>query len=193
MFLAAAILIPMDQILLVGPAHFPMLRLLILFGILRIWREKRFSEWQLFSGGINKIDIAFVLLATITAANGLLLFPESGEAIYQLGSLYTALGTYVLLRFLIRDDEDIVCVIQTFAYLAAVIAVVMMYEQATGHNPYAFLGGARANAYAILMERDGKFRATGCFAHPIIAGTFGAVLVPLFVALWLKGGGSARS
>jgi hypothetical protein len=185
-FLAASILIPMDQVLLIGPAHFPMLRILVLFGIIRIVRERNTSKRQLLSGGINKIDIALILLTVFTAVNGVLLFQESGAAIYQLGNLYTDFGVYFLLRFLIRDEEDIVYTIQTLAWITAVIAMIMVYERASGHNPYALLGGANAAAYANLMARDDKFRAIGCFSHPILAGTFGAVLAPLFIGLWLK-------
>jgi hypothetical protein len=185
-FLAASILIPMDQVLLIGPAHFPMLRILVLFGIIRIVRERNSSKRQLLSGGINKIDIALILLTVFTAVNGVLLFQESGAAIYQLGNLYTDFGVYFLLRFLIRDEEDIVYTIQTLAWITAVIAMIMVYERASGHNPYALLGGANAAAYANLMARDDKFRAIGCFSHPILAGTFGAVLAPLFIGLWLK-------
>jgi hypothetical protein len=186
-FLAASILIPMDQVLLIGPAHFPMLRLLILFGIIRMVREKKSSQRQLFSGGINKIDITLILLTLFTALNGILLFQESGEAIYQLGNLYTVFGVYFLLRYLIRDEEDIVRTIQTLACIAAVVAAIMTYERISGHNPYALLGGANAAGYANLMARGDKFRAIGCFSHPILAGTFGAILVPLFVGLWWKG------
>jgi hypothetical protein len=185
-FLAAAILIPMDQVLLIGPAHFPMLRLLVLFGIVRMVREKASSKRPLLNGGINKIDIALILLTLFTALNGILLFQNSGAAIYQLGNIYTDFGVYFLLRFLIRDERDLVRTIQTFACIAAVVAAIMIYERASGHNPYALLGGANAAAYANLMARDNKFRAIGCFSHPILAGTFGAILVPLFVALWWK-------
>jgi hypothetical protein len=185
--LAAAILIPMDQVLLLGPAHFPMLRLLILAGFIRMVKDKASAKQPLLAGGMNKIDIALILLTVITAVNGILLFQASGAVIYQLGNTYTILGCYFLLRFLIRDDEDMVRAIQTFAYLVAIIAVIMTYELATGHNPYAILGGANAWEYASLAVRDDKIRAQGPFAHSILAGTFGAILVPLFVALWWKG------
>lgn len=165
-FLAASILIPMDQVLLLGPLHFPMLRILILFGIVRMVREKSSTKRKLLSGGVNRIDIAFFLLTIFIALNGILLFQESGAVVYQLGNLYTGFGVYFLLRFLIRDEGDIVSAIQTLAYIAAAVAVVMSYELATGHNPYALLGGANAQAYATLMERDGKLRAVGCFSIP---------------------------
>jgi hypothetical protein len=62
----------------------------------------------------------------------------------------------------------------------------MTYEAATGHNPYAWLGGAGAKYIESLAVREGKVRAQGPFAHSILAGTFGAVLMPLFVGLWWK-------
>jgi len=185
-FLGTSLLIPMDQVLLMGSLHFPMLRVLIVFGIVRILREKAFSRQPLFSGGLNKIDLAVILLAVSTAVNGMLLFKELGAIIYQLGVLYTVLGIYFLLRFLIRDQEDIACAIRMLAWIAAIVAVIMTYEIATGHSPYALLGGGRAAYYASLAARDDRFRAQGPFAHSILAGTFGAVLLPAFVSLWLK-------
>jgi len=60
----------------------------------------------------------------------------------------------------------------------------MSYEQATGTNPYyAYLGGAHASWYSSLLERGDRFRAVGCFGHPILAGTFGAISLPLFAGL----------
>ena len=186
-FLVAAILVPMDQILLIGPAHFPMLRVLVLFGFMRILKDKASSKLLLFSGGIQKLDIAVILLNVSIAISGILLFPESGAVIFQLGALYSVFGVYFLLRFLIRSEEDVVRTIQTFVCIAAIVAMIMTYEISTGHNPYGLLGGWRAANYATLAVRDDKIRAQGPFVHSILAGTFGAVLVPLFVALWWKG------
>ncbi|MGA6980003.1 MAG: hypothetical protein WCC95_10530 [Candidatus Sulfotelmatobacter sp.] len=185
-FLAASLLIPMDQVLLVGPAHFPMLRVLVFFGFFRIVRDRITSKIRLFSSGVNALDVAVILLTVFVALNGILLFQVSGAVINELGQLYTVFGVYFLLRFLIRNEEDVVSAIQTLAWIAAVVAIIMAYEITTGHNPYALLGGAEAAKYASLVARDDRFRAQGPFAHSITAGTFGAVLVPLFVALWWK-------
>jgi hypothetical protein len=116
-----------------------------------------------------------------------LLFLDIGAVVNQLGSLYAVLGAYFLLRFLIRGEEDVVQGIRIFAYITTVVAMVMVYEITTGHNPYAMLGGANASSIASLVLREGKFRAQGPFGHSLLAGTFGATLVPLFVALWWKG------
>jgi hypothetical protein len=186
-FLVASLLIPMDQVLLIGPAHFPMLRILILFGIFRMVKDKVNSKLRVLSGGMNQIDVAMILLTLFIALNGILLFQVSGAAFNQLGTMYTVFGIYFLLRFLIRDEEDVVHAIQTLACVAAIVAGIMTYEVATGHNPYAILEGAKASQYASLVARDDRFRAQGPFGHSILAGTFGAVLMPLFVALWWKG------
>lgn len=186
-FVSAAILIPMDQVVVIVGMHFPMLRILTLFGIARLVKEKIYSKGQVFSGGINKIDVTVVLFAIFTALAAILLFQQWGAVIFQLGNIYTVFSIYFLLRFLIRSKEDIVSMVRTLAYVAALIAIVMTWEMATGHNPYAILGGAQASFYDTLMQRADRFRATGCFAHPILAGTFGAILIPLFVLLWREG------
>ena len=186
-FIAAAILIPIDQILVVLGLHFPMMRLLALFGIVRLLREKFILKTRIFSGGINKIDWAVISCAITIAVAGILLFRQMGEVIFQFGNLYTAFGIYFLLRFMLRDKQDVVRMIHTLAWIAPVIAISMSIEIATGHSPFAMLGGAKADWYGNLMERDGRFRALGCFGHPILAGTFGATMAPLFVLLWREG------
>jgi hypothetical protein len=186
-FLAGTILIPMDQVLVVAGMHFPALRVLALFGIARLVRDRVSSKGKIFSGGINKIDIAVIALTLCIAVAGVLLFQESGALIYQLGNIYTTFGIYFLLRFLIRGEDDIVVMIRALAYVAAAIALVMTIETLTGHNPYALLGGARASMYANVAARDDRFRAQGPFGHAILAGVFGAILLPLFVLLWQSG------
>jgi len=185
-FFFASLLVPTDQVVVLGGAHFPMLRVLVLFAIVWILKEKASSNRPLFSGGMNKIDIAVILLTVFVAINSVLLFQESGAVINQLGNLFTVFGVYFFLRFLIREEEDVVRAIRTLAYVAACVAMIMTYEIVTKHNPYALLGGARASAYAHLIPRGERVRAQAGFAHSLLAGTFGAVLMPLFVALWWK-------
>jgi hypothetical protein len=182
-FLAAAILIPTDQVLVAGSLHFPMLRILILFGFARLMQLRGSSNGGL-AGGWNRLDKAVVLLAVFTAIDWILLWQQTATVVFQLGELYTTFGTYFFLRTVIRDRRDITLTVRTFVVLAAFIAVIMAWEQTTGNNPYGWLGGARSGFYASVMMREGKLRATGCFAHPILAGTVGAVLLPLFIGLW---------
>jgi hypothetical protein len=183
-FLAASILLPTDQVLVLGGVHFPMLRLLVLFGLIRMIRAATASNGALLNGGLRRLDTVLVWFSVLSAVAALLLWQQWGTFVYELGELYTALGTYFLLRFLIHDRQDVERMIRVLAWIVVVNAAVMTYEQARGWNPYALLGGARAYFYASAMEREGRFRATGAFAHPILAGTFAAVLVPMFLGLW---------
>lgn len=186
-FLAAGILIPMDQVLVVGGLHFPMLRVLALFGFVRMFWAKLSGKDEFFSGGMNGIDVAFIVLTLFTALDGTLLWRVSGAVIFQLGNLYTAFGVYFLLRFLIRDEEDIKRALRVLACVTVAVAVLMTYEHITGRNPYyAILGGARSADFASAMNRADIFRARGCFAHPILAGTFGGFMMPLFAGWCLK-------
>jgi hypothetical protein len=56
----------------------------------------------------------------------------------------------------------------------------MFYEGITGHNLFSAVG--------IVPEfstlREGRVRCQGSFAHPILAGTFGATVMPLILILW---------
>lgn len=183
LFLLVSILTPMDQILVIGGLHFQMLRVLVLFGIARLVKEKSLGR-NVFAGGINKIDWAVILLTICIAINEVVLFWKVGAAIFQLGNIYTVFGIYFWLRYLVRNEQDILRMIRTLVYVASIVAIIMTYERVTGHNPYALLGGANAAVYAILGTRANHFRAAGCFDGPIVAGTFGAVLIPLFVMLW---------
>jgi hypothetical protein len=186
-FLSATILIPIDQVLLVGGVHFPMLRMLALFGLLRSLWGKFHKNEPIFSGGMNGIDKAIIALGLLTLIDGLLLWRAWAQLVFQLGNLLTAFGAYFLLRYLIRDSDDVKHAIRILAGVAAVVAMFMAYEKFTGVNLlHSMLGGARVDVLGSDVIRDGIFRAAGPFNHPILAGTFGGILLPLFVGLWWK-------
>lgn len=186
-FLAAAILIPPDQVLLVAGIHFPMLRILACFGFVRIFRRKFSAKEHIFSGGMNGIDKAVIVFTLFTLINGVLLWRVWGELVFQLGILVTVFGVYFLLRFLILDLEDVLWAIRVLACVAAVVALIMAGEQLTGKNLlYSTLGGARASVLGSVLVREDHLRAVGPFGHPILAGTFGGILFPLFLGLWWK-------
>jgi hypothetical protein len=185
-FLMASLLIPGDQVLVIGGLHFPLLRILTLFGMFRIFILKGRGQWNIFSGGLNKIDKSVILLTITSAIAGVLLFRNTQAFIFQLGEMYSAFGTYFLMRCLIRDEDDVMRVIRVFAVIVVLLGSIMIYEQVKGSNPYALLGGAKARYFATAIERDGHTRATASFGTPILAGVFGAVSFPLFIGLWLK-------
>lgn len=186
-FLAAAIMIPMDQVLVLGSLHFPVLRILVVFGMARILWSKLSSGTAVFSGGMNGIDRAVIVLGLFTTIDGILLWRIWPAAVSCFGILTTTFGIYFLLRFLIRDEADVERTFRAFAYVMMVVAAFMAYERVTGSNLiYSMLGGARSVDFGSAFVRDNQTRALGPFGHPILAGTFGAIMLPLFVALRLK-------
>ena len=185
-FLAAAILIPVDQVLYVGALHFPVLRILAIFGFVRVAWFRLAKKERMFSGGMTGIDIAVIWGAFFVVVNGLLLWREWQEVVFQIGNLITTFGVYFLLRSLIRGREDVRQVLHVLVWISAAVAFVMGFEQATGTNLiYSTLGGARADILGSAITRDEHLRSAGTFAHPILAGTFGGILLPLFIGLWI--------
>jgi hypothetical protein len=187
-FLSAGILIPLDQVLLVGPFHFQMLRVLILFGWIAAIKNKVGSGTSFLATKINTLDKLVILFVVFDAVDYIILRDFSGQAfVNRFGAVYTVVGIYFLLRALIRNERDIVLVLKVLACVSAIVAGTMVVEHITKQNPYVFLGGSRAWTRQLLMVRDEKLRAMGPFQHPILAGTFGGISLPLFIALWLRG------
>src|SRR3989442_651237 len=182
-FLFCTFLIPLGQTLVVAGVHLFVLRIIILSGWVRVFWTKLSSRTNLFSGGFNSVDKAFTLWAVSRALAFILLYWVVGAVINQFGFFWDAFGGYFLLRFLIRDEQDINSAIKCFSVISAILAICMVNEQLSMQNIFGLLGGVRS----VPEIRDGWVRCQAAFEHPILAGTFGATLIPLFSWLWKSG------
>jgi hypothetical protein len=178
-FLLTIFLTPFGQQVYVAGVHVFVPRILILVGWLRIIFTKMSSKTDFTSGGFTFVDKVFIFWAIFRATATYLEFLEVGAIINQCGFLWDSLGGFFLLRFLIRDDEDIVRVIKAFAFIVAVLSVVMLNEKFRAVNVFGYIGG-RLTPFV----RDGAIRSQGPFEGPIPAGTFAGTLLCLFVWLW---------
>jgi len=163
--------------IVVGGLNFTMLRLLLMFGWARL-----IIRGELRGVKLNRIDwaiIAFVISSVVTYS---LLWQTYDAFKNKLGLFYNVIGFFFLFRFLIRDLRDAIRVIRIAAILILPLAVIMLIEKSTGHDLFAFLGGVPE----VSPVRDGVIRCQGPFGHPILAGSFGATLLPLFVGLGLQ-------
>jgi hypothetical protein len=181
-FLLAIFLTPFGQQIYVAGVHLFVPRILILFGCLRAFLAKVLSHTEIASGGFNSVDKFFTLLAVISALANVLLFMQTQALIYQCGVIWDTLGGYFLLRFLIRDEEDILRVIKTFAVITCVLGVTMVGEKLFNLNVFGYIGGEMRP-----LLRDGALRARGTFEGPIPSGTFAATQLCLFAWLWQSG------
>ncbi|MDN5941344.1 MAG: hypothetical protein L0H94_05635, partial [Nitrospira sp.] len=159
----------------IGPFHFTVIRILVAVGVVRvIMRGERLSDKM---NGLDWLMVAWAAWALISS-----LFHEdvSGVLVNRLGLIYNGCGIYFLLRVFCQSLNDVVSLCWVTAILLVPLSIVMLSEQATGRNIFSVLGGV-----AELSEiRNGKIRAQGPFAHSILAGTVGAVCLPLMVGLW---------
>jgi hypothetical protein len=178
--LATIFLTPFGQQVYVGGAHIFLARFLILGGLIRnVWTKKPLSKPL---GGFNAIDKIFVLWALFRATATFLEFVQVQAVVTECGFLLDSIGSFLLFRTLIRDEEDIVRVLKTLAIVVSLLAVTMTLERVHNQNPFGFIGGP-----LVPQLRDGAIRSQGSFQGPIPAGTFGATLLCLFVWLWRSG------
>lgn len=173
-FLTLAILAPYGQVLVLGGQHLPALRVLTMAGIVRILCSKR-AKW-------DHIDRLFLAWALVRALAFCLLFATIGALVNQTAFLLDFIGGFFFIRYCIRNHEDVEAMIRIFAGIAVVLAVCMMVEHFHSYNVFGFFGGS-----TVPSVRERSIRAGGPFAHPLLAGTFGATLLPLFAWLWISG------
>lgn len=172
-----------QQVYIAG-VHLFVLRIIILAGLFRIAFASKGPAGSRFKGGWTAVDKVYVLwvalrvLATILQSGG-----TTGAIIYETGYLWETLGGYVLLRFLIQDEEDITLVMKVFATVVVILAITMINEKLRGQNIFGYLG----TIPMVPDNREGSIRAQGASAHAILAGVFGVTLMPMFWWLWKSG------
>lgn len=176
--IATACYITLGQVISIASLNFTMLRIIIFIGFARIIVRK-----ELFAIRLHRIDTVLIAYVAVSVAAYLLLRNGSHEAIVsQLGFSYNTLGLYFVFRALIHDMSDIQRIFKMIALIMVPLAAAMLLEKATGRNLFAVFGGVPE----FTMVRDGKLRSQGAFAHPILAGTFGATSMPFLLALWVR-------
>jgi hypothetical protein len=168
----------MGERVMIGPFNFTMIRILLLLGWLRLATRREIHGLKL-----NSIDTAVVLWVVSSLIMHTLLWQNSQEFINRLGVLYDTVGLYFMFRYLLRGLDDILQVLRMLAVFLAPLAAFMILEKMTGRNIFYVFGGVPE----FTEIRDGVLRCQGPFAHPILAGTFGATSFALGMGLWWQG------
>lgn len=167
----------LGQQLLISVFHFSALRIIILFSLIRLFMRR-----EIFTINLNTIDkaIIFWVISSFVIYN---LHDQTTEAfINRLGFAYSAIGVYFSFRAYIRDLDDVKTAIISISIIIIPLAIEMLSEYITGRNIFSILGGVSEE----VIFRDGRLRCQGPFRHPILAGSLGATLLPLLVALWFQ-------
>lgn len=169
----SALWIPVGQFVDVGGLHFYVWRFVVLLAFVRIIlrREYPVAFW-------NRVDQGMVVWASVLLMTSLFHHPRLLQA--RLGMIYDYAGSYMVFRCLIVDFEGVKQAVLIAVVLFVPVALSVAAEHATGRNWFSVLGGVSE----ISQARDGIVRAQASFAHPINAGTAGAITSGLSLLLW---------
>lgn len=151
------------------------IRILVAVGIVRV-----IIRGERVAGGLNGLDWLMVMWATWALMSSVFHADISKALVNRLGLIYNACGSYFLLRVFCQSFKDCVMLCCLAAVLLVPVSVLMLFEKLTGHNLFSVLG----DGPEIAMVRDGAIRAQGPFGHAILAGTVGAVCLPLMIGIW---------
>jgi hypothetical protein len=171
--LLGAVYITRIQQLEIGPMHFPVMRVLIAVGVLRAMMNR-----ERLSGGMNSFDLIVRLWSIWNICS--IAFHHSDVLVGRLGLLYDIVGVYYLFRVFVRGIEDVRTVFKIVCLVLLPLAGTMLVEKLQGTNPLGWIGFGPAE----VEITNGHFRAQGAFGHPILAGTVGAVCLPMAIYFW---------
>ena len=159
----------------IGPFHFTVIRILLAFGLIRVVVKS-----ENIAGGMNSLDWLMLIWAGWAVVSSFFHNVPSEAFVNRLGLAYNACGIYFLVRVFCQSSDDLNVLCRCTAFLLIPVAVEMLYEVVAIHNLYSLLGGVPDTP----LIREGRIRAFGPFAHPILAGTVGATCLPLLIGIW---------
>jgi hypothetical protein len=166
-------MIPLAQVVVVGGLHFPVLRILILAGLVRMIVSRK----EKFPGGFNSLDQVIVLWTISAWLIINLRWLDPGMVVKSTGDFLDALGGYLAVRFLIPDVEALRRAVKVFAVVCLIQGLLMVSEQFTHQNAFGFLGAHPPEL------REGHIRSEGVLGT-LYGGPIAASLVPVFIWLW---------
>jgi len=178
-FLLAFLIIPFEQMVVLGGIHFTALRILTVAGLARRAFSQASSSRARYPGGFNGIDRVVVLWSILTEVMFCLQFMETPAFINAVGSLLDTLGAYLVVRFFIPDREAMQRTLKTLAVVCVIQGIPMIIEQIGHINLFGFVAGVPI-APAV---RDGSIRASGTMGA-LTAGPLAGALIPMFLWLW---------
>jgi len=165
--IAVAVLIPYPQRIVIGGIGFDMMRLVLICALARVLARSEIGGLHLI-----RLDKLFLTWATVmfivpvlTGIDGLA---------QQLGFALDNIVEYLLIRCFLTDDKSFKPMVRTFVLLSIVVCAGMLVEQRIEKNLFYVLG-----SHMDVTVREGEIRASAAFDHPILAGTFGAMMFPL--------------
>lgn len=171
--MAAVCYVTQAQGFIVLGFHFTSVRIVLLAIFVR-----NLARGELRTITLNGIDKALLAYAAAYSVMGVV--GGTATVVFQFGYAYNVLLSYFAFRSLITSREELMEILPALAILMTPLALCMAVESLTGKNVFSAMGGQGWEG----KLREGRYRCMGSFRGPHTAGTLGATLLPLFVALF---------
>jgi hypothetical protein len=178
--IAAGCWLPLGLRLVFYDLNFHSIRIVVVAVLVRMLIR---NEFRLLKP--ERIDRVFLFWQGLKIATFTLLWMSGDAFVNRVGLAIDAVGMYFCFRLCVRDLADVIRIARLLAVVLLPVALAMIAERFNGTNVFSMLGGLQE----LSMVRDGVVRSQGPFSHPILAGTVGALWVPVFLGLWKSGSG----
>jgi hypothetical protein len=165
--------------IMIAGLHLSCYRILITFGMIRVFIKKEY-----FPHDTNKIARYIILWAIVGLTAYTLLHGFNRELVFKISLIYDVLMLFFYFKSIFKSLDDIIFICKMLPFIILPLTCFMIRESLTGNNIYSYFG----DVPVISDIRNGRFRCQGPFAHPILAGTFGATVYPFIAALWFQKG-----
>ncbi|RXK52914.1 hypothetical protein ESB00_14475 [Oleiharenicola lentus] len=147
-------------------------RIVELAGFLRVVTRREFAFSYL-----TRIDKALIIFIIYTVV---VFIVRGGDGIaYRIGWGTDAFLCYFSFRGLIQNRDDIYQLLKSTALLIIPFAILSLIESIYKFNIFSLIG---ARSGGSDMIRGDRLRAIGSFRHPSLMGTFGACMLPTYIA-----------
>lgn len=169
--------VPQGQRVVIASLDFNFIRIILLVLLARVFLR---GEWtELRPKVLDKVVVAWVVVGAI---GNILQVGHVSALVYRAGLSFDILGIYFMCRIALRDWKDLDRAVTCVALVACVSFFFFLFEKRTHRNLFAIMGGVPS----ITGMREGKLRTQGPFVHPILAGCFWAVLLPMVTSKILR-------
>jgi len=176
-FLAVACLFPTAQRLVIATVDLPLIRLLLLAVWLRPSVRSAFKSIE-----FNSMDRAFLVWLFFRTLIHPIREGTLDALIFRLGGDFDALGSYFLMRSILRDLPSVLSALRCSIWIMFAVSICAGIEWFSGRNFFSVFGGVPE----ITKIREGRLRCQGAFPHPIIMGSFGASFLPIYIGMALS-------
>lgn len=138
--------------------------------------------------GWSRVDSFVVAYAVSATVFYFMLWRTASALVNRLGLAFDIMAVYFTCRVYLQDEKPLLVLMRWLCMSVIVVSIPMILEQINGYNLFSAFGGVPE----ITMAREGRLRAQGAFSHPILAGTYGATILPVAWALYCTRSGRDR-